>query len=85
MGTGRLYIATNEETGEVITGSSRELAERFGIVLKSFHNYVGRGTKANGVWRIADSDQFAEKKSIWKEWDDFTEPIRQYMKRRRRK
>ncbi len=85
MGVEKLYIATNQVTGEVIKGTSKELSDRFNITRASICHYVDRESKANGMWLITYPIQSAEKKSIWQEWDDFTEPIRQYMKRRKRK
>ena len=79
------YIATNVKTGEVITGTYAELTERLGMNTKALYQYVERGIKAKGEWFIKVAGTSTGKKSIWQEWDDFTEPIRQYMKRRKAK
>lgn len=89
MSSQRIYRATNIDTGEVITGYAEELAERFNVTKKSLYGYADRGVRANGVWDIDVPENQRElllektgDNDFCYRWDSFTEPIREYIRRR---
>lgn len=83
-----IYRATNENTGEVIEGLASYVADIVGVSPKRLYGYAERENTAKG-WKIefVETEIFHSKvlKKDWKEWDDFTEPIRQYIRRRNEK
>ena len=88
MASRKIYRATNESTGEVIEGPARYVAEIVCVDPKRLYNYAERENTARG-WKIefVETENFHSKitKTNWKEWDEFTEPIRQYIRRRNAK
>lgn len=93
MGTVRnKYKATSSKTGEVIIGTARELSAKIGVVHTTIYDYACRGLVAKNEWAIELADM--EMKSagdydlqtvqVMLEWDEFTEPVRQYLRRRNR-
>lgn len=88
MGSQKIYRATNEIAGEVIEGPASYVASIVCVNPKHLYNYADRENTAKG-WKIkfVETENFHSKitKSNWKEWDEFTEPIRQYIRRRNAK
>lgn len=92
MGVQKIYRATNQRTGEVLYEYLDDLSEKFSVSKKSLYGYIDREVLANGEWLIDVPENQADLQKldkctadVWKEWDDFTEPIRQYIRRRNAK
>lgn len=92
MGLQKIYRATNEATGEVIEGTAKELAERIGVCADHIRQCTTRGKKIKSEWDVEvaySSENSALKDGITlknaREWDEFTEPIREYIRRRNAK
>lgn len=92
MGVKNIYRATNEVTGEVVEGYPNELAERIGVRADTIRQCTYRGKMIKNEWRtevvysgtqgvLKDGFTFEDARK----WDDFTEPIRKYIRRRNAK
>lgn len=88
MSIKNIYRATNESTGEVIEGLASYVADIVGVSPKRLYGYAERENTAKG-WKIefVETENFRSNitKTNWKEWDEFTEPIREYIRRRNAK
>ena len=78
------YIMTNEETGEVITGTSMEINKKIRIAPSTLNRYSIIGTKFAGCWKIEKAATEA-KKSFWQEWMDVTRSLRKHMQKGKNK
>ena len=76
-----VYKATNEETGEVVEGGSRDLAKIIGTTQKNVINASSEQRKIRNLWRIekykTDSKPSASiPVTLAEEWDRFTAPYK---------
>lgn len=88
MGAHKIYRATNEITGEVLEGQASYVADIIFVSPKRLYDYAARENTVRG-WKIkfVETEVFQSNipKTKWQEWDAFTEPIRQYIRRRNKK
>lgn len=83
-----LYKATNEETGEVIEGGSRDLAKIIGTTQKNIMNASYKNQKIRNVWNVAkcktDSKPSASiPVTLAEDWDSVTAPYKKLIARKR--
>lgn len=53
----RVYTAKNIITGEVVTGNSREIAEKINLPIKSLFTYTDRGSVYKKTWVFTFVDE----------------------------
>lgn len=80
MAVTKLFEAKNVNTGEVIRGTSTELSARIGVPVKTIHEYSAYYSRYKNEWIFTDKGVI--QKGWAERWDEFTEPIRQYIRRR---
>ena len=88
MANRKIYRAINESTKEVNEGQANYVGESICVDPKRLHTYADREIMAKGwIIEFVETENFHSKitKTNWQEWDEFTEPIRQYIRRRNAK
>lgn len=88
-GTRNIYTATNINTGEVIEGSSAEIGDMIGANPQLIPQSAGKGIKVKNEWIIDTIGQIVTENTAinpetCRKWDDFTGPIREYLRRKGR-
>ena len=76
-----VYKATNEETGEVIDGGSRDLAKIIGTTQKNVMNASYQNSKIRNLWSITKHKTPSRSNNIIpvalaEDWDRFTAPYK---------
>lgn len=82
------YTATHDETGEVLTGTTKELAWRLGVVPGTVNKAAIQGKKIAGHWAVEKVKQENEiiydykfPLELLKEWDAVTKPFKEASRR----
>lgn len=78
-----IFIAEHDESGEVIKGTSAELADIIGVTKGTIQKVALEGRKVGQHWNIRKADGQGEKKPEWKmkrallfEWEAVTAQIK---------
>lgn len=80
-----IYSAVNENTGERIEGTARELGQILGTSAKNINKYESQGNKLYGHWVLSKigKEEPAEPKIVQhvtddlrREWDEVTAPFK---------
>lgn len=81
------YRAVNEVTGEVLTGTSRELEERLHISRRTIYQYSMCEITYKGEWRFERVSKEKEQtnckipRELLEEWEWVTQPFREWAKK----
>lgn len=81
------YSATNEVTGEVLIGTSRELEERLHISRRTIYQYSMDGLTYKEKWKFERVSKEKEQincrisRTILDEWDRVTQPFKERAKK----
>lgn len=78
-----IYKAVHDETGEVLTGTAKQIAEKLGVVPTTVNKTAIQGSKLKGHWELAKVNQ--EDADVWEykfprelldAWDEVTKPFK---------
>lgn len=82
------YIATHDETGEVIIGTAKELAFKLGVIPGTVYKTAMEGNQISAHWSVEKEKQKREVKNDYKfllkqqnEWDAITKPFKEASRR----
>lgn len=85
----RVYTAKNIITGEVVTGNSREIAEKINLPIKSLFTYTDRGSVYKKTWVFSFVDENVVEEvndditcELLDEWDKERIRVREILKNR---
>ena len=78
-----IYRATNEKTGETITGIAKEIAQKLCVEPRLIRIYACNGYKVSRCWsveKVTKEDKKAHNipQSFWDEWLRVTKALRGY-------
>lgn len=79
-----IYKATNEKTGETITGIAKEIAQTIGVETRLIRIYANNGYKVARRWSVVNVTKEDKKahnipQSFWDEWLRVTKALRGYV------
>ena len=84
------YKATHDETGEVIVGTSKEVAEALGVAVSTIYKVTLEGRKVHGHWKLKKIQDINKPGNDYKftqdkldEWDAVTHPFKDAIKRKK--